>query len=228
MKERLSAISEKTGQRKGNLIVLGVMLAVALVTVGCSLNSTAGSASYVESDPEISDIQDVLMGDQQFLYAAGGNAEASSVNITDIPSLFDPDDDSMAIQNYAVVDLDSDGTDEAVIFVCGAAGDTGGYIVLHSINGHVYGYRTDYRMFENLKTDGTFIYSDDLGTKEGVAVIRFAQDGPVLEDVLSATGQAYTMNSFMIDGKQVTEEEYNTEKEKQDLKNDVEWRALLF
>ena len=84
-------------------------------------------------------------------------------------------------------------------------------------------YRTDYRTFENLKTDGTFIYSDDLGSKEGVATIGFTQDGLVITDVLSATGQAYTMDNFMISGKKATQEEYNAEKENQDLKNNVEW-----
>ena len=100
---------------------------------------------------------------------------------------------------------------------------TGGYLVLHSSDDHVYGYRTDYRTFENLKTDGTFIYSDDLGSKEGVATIGFTQDGLVITDVLSATGQAYTMDNFMISGKKATQEEYNAEKENQDLKNNVEW-----
>ena len=168
-------------------------------------------------------MQDVLKGNQPFYYAANGGSDFASVNIADIPSLLNPDDAYMAIQNYAVIDLDGDGSEEAVVFVCGAAGDTGGYLVLHSRDDHVYGYRTDYRTFENLKTDGTFIYSDDLGSKEGVATIGFTQDGLVITDVLSATGQAYTMDNFMINGKKVTQEEYNAEMEKQDLKSNVEW-----
>lgn len=168
-------------------------------------------------------MQDVLKGNQPFYYAADGGSDFASVNIADIPSLLNPDDAYMAIQNYAVIDLDCDGSEEAVVFVCGAAGDTGGYFVLHSSDDHVYGYRTDYRTFENLKTDGTFLYSDDLGSKEGVATISFSQDGLVITDVISATGQAYTMDHFMINGKKVTQEEYNAEKENQDLKSNVQW-----
>ena len=168
-------------------------------------------------------MQDVLRGKQPFYYAADGGSDFASVNIADIPSLLNPDDAYMAIQNYAVIDLDCDGSEEAVVFVCGAAGDTGGYLVLHSSDDHVYGYRTDYRTFENLKTDGTFLYSDDLGSKEGVATISFSQDGLVITDVLSATGQAYIMDHFMINGKKVTQEEYNAEKENQDLKSNVQW-----
>ena len=168
-------------------------------------------------------MQDVLRGKQPFYYAADGGSDFASVNIADIPSLLNPDDAYMAIQNYAVIDLDCDGSEEAVVFVCGAAGDTGGYLVLHSRDDHVYGYRTDYRTFENLKTDGTFLYSDDLGSKEGVATISFSQDGLVITDVLSATGQAYIMDHFMINGKKVTQEEYNAEKENQDLKSNVQW-----
>ena len=193
------------------LITLVLALVGVLALVSCSSNSTPAN------------MQDVLKGNQPFYYAANGGSDFASVNIADIPSLFNSDDAYMAIQNYAMIDLDGDGSEEAVVFVCGVAGDTGGYLVLHSSDDHVYGYRTDYRTFENLKTDGTFIYSDDLGSKEGVATIGFTQDGLVITDVLSATGQAYTMDNFMINGKKATQEEYNAEKENQDLKNNVEW-----
>ena len=193
------------------LITLVLALVGVLALVSCSSNSTPAN------------IQDVLKGNQPFYYAANGCSDFASVNIADIPSLFNSDDAYMAIQNYVMIDLDGDGSEEGVVFVCGAAGDTGGYLVLHSSDDHVYGYRTDYRTFGNLKTDGTFIYSDDLGSKEGIATIGFTQNGLVITDVLSATGQAYTMNNFMINGKKVTQEEYNAEKENQDLKNDVKW-----
>ena len=193
------------------LITFVLALVGVLALVSCSSNSTPAS------------IQDVLKGNQPFYYAANGGSDFAPVNIVDIPSLFNHDDAYMAIQNYAVIDLDGDGSEEAVVFVCGAAGDTGGYLVLHSRDDHVYGYRTDYRTFENLKTDGTFIYSNDLGSKEAVATIGFTQDGLVITDVLSATGQAYMMDNFFINGKKATQEEYNAEKEKQDLKNNVEW-----
>ena len=195
--------------KKWITIVLALVGVFALAS--CSRNSTPVN------------MQDVLKGKQPFYYAADGGPDFASVNIADIPSLLNPDDAYMAIQNYAVIDLDGDGSEEAVVFVCGAAGDTGGYLVLHSRDDHVYGYRTDYRTFENLKTDGTFIYSDDLGSKEGVAAIGFTQDGLVITDVLSATGQAYIMDDFAINGKKVTQEEYNAEKEKQDLKSNVKW-----
>lgn len=195
--------------KKWITFVLALVGVFALV--GCSGNSAPVN------------MQDVLKGNQPFYYAADGGSDFASVNIADIPSLLNPDDAYMAIQNYAVIDLDCDGSEEAVVFVCGAAGDTGGYFVLHSSDDHVYGYRTDYRTFENLKTDGTFLYSDDLGSKEGVATISFSQDGLVITDVISATGQAYTMDHFMINGKKVTQEEYNAEKENQDLKSNVQW-----
>ena len=195
--------------KKWITFVLALVGVFALAS--CSSNSTPVN------------MQDVLKGKQPFYYAADGGSDFASVNIADIPSLLNPDDAYMAIQNYVVIDLDGDGSEEAVVFVCGAAGDTGGYLVLHSRDDHVYGYRTDYRTFENLKTDGTFIYSDDLGSKEGVATISFSQDGLVITDVLSATGQAYIMDNFMINGKKVTQEEYNAEMEKQELKSNVEW-----
>lgn len=200
------------------LITFVLALACVLALVSCSSSSSSSSSSTPSAN-----MQDVLKGDQPFYYADGGS-DSSSVSIAEVPSLFDPDDAYMAIQNYAMIDLDGDGSEEAVVYVCGAAGDTGGYLVLHSNDGQVYGYKTDYRKFENLKTDGTFSYSDELGSKEGVATISFTQDGLVMTDVLSATGQAYTMDSFMINGKKATQEEYNAEREKQDQKDNVEWQ----
>ena len=171
------------------LITLVLALVGVLALVSCSSNSTPAN------------MQDVLKGKQLFYYATNDGSDFASVNIADIPSLFNPDDAYMAIQNYAMIDLDGDGSEEAVVFVCGVTGDTGGYLVLHSSDDH----------------------SDDLGSKEGVATIGFTQDGLVITDVLSATGQAYTMDNFMISGKKATQEEYNAEKENQDLKNNVEW-----
>lgn len=34
------------------------------------------------------------------------------------------------------------------------------------------------------------------------------------------------MDNYMINGKKATDEEYNSEKEKQDLKNNVEWHEF--
>lgn len=171
-------------------------------------------------------VQDVLNGNQPFYYVSAGESDFTLVNIAEAPSLFKPNDDYTAIQKYAMVDLDGDGTEEAVIFVCGATGDTGGYLVLNGNGNNVYGYQTDYRTFENLKADGTFFYSDAAGTKEGVATIGFTQSGFVMTDILSATGQAYMMDNYMINGKKATDEEYNSEKEKQDLKNNVGWHEF--
>lgn len=123
------------------------------------------------------EIQDVLKGNQQFFYAGEGSFDYTSVSIADIPALFDPNNDYMAVQTYVMVDLDSDREKEAVLLCCGVANDTGGYLVLHRSGHDVYGYQTNYRTFECLKTDGAFHYSDYIGTKEGVATINFTEKG---------------------------------------------------
>ena len=118
------------------MITLVLALFSVSALVSCSGNSTPAN------------MQDVLKGNQPFYYAANGGSDFASVNIADIPSLFYPDDAYMAIQNYAMIDFDDGGSEEVIVFVCGAAGDTGGYLVLRSSDDHVYGYRTDYRIFE--------------------------------------------------------------------------------
>lgn len=223
VKDRLSTIVGKTGQHKDTMMVCSVALLVALVATACSAGNTSDNSTPT---PISADIQDVLTGNHQFSYTNDDGSNLASVSIADLPALFNPDDDYMAIQNYVMVDLDGDGVEEAVLLVVGVAGDTGGYLVLHRIDDNVYGYRTGYRTFENLKTDGTFGYSDNIGAKEGVAIIGFTENSFVMNDVLSATGQAYTMDTFMVNGEEVTEEEYNAAKEAQTLKSDVEWHEF--
>ena len=127
MDETLQLHSDKSRQQRYNYI-LRLLHDVGLddpdrvyrALVSCSSNSTPAN------------MQDVLKGKQLFYYAANDGSDFASVNIADIPSLFNPDDAYMAIQNYAMIDLDGDGSEEAVVFVCGVTGDTGGYLVLHS------------------------------------------------------------------------------------------------
>ena len=121
----------------------------------------------------------VLLGDAEFFFVDNGNIATS--NITDVPSIFDPDDSYMKIWNFSVVDLDGDGYYEVILFVEGVAGDTGGKIILHQIGNDIYGYICDNRALVDLKTDGTFSYTDPTGVIEGeLALLPIFLSGAIL------------------------------------------------
>lgn len=99
--------------------------------------------------------------------------------MSDIPGLFPLGDDGYtAVRRFAAVDLNSNGLPEVVLKVDAAAGDAGGYLVLYQLKGTVYGVKLGYRMFLDLKRDGTFSYSDPTGSEHGVAVLYLGTKDP--------------------------------------------------
>lgn len=165
----------------------------------------------------------VLLGDAQFSYVSDGNTE--TIDITDIPSIFDAYDPSMKIWNFSVVDLDRDGEEEVILFVNGVAGDMGGKIIFHQIGDKVYGYKSNNRIFEELKTDGTFGFSDPTGVAEGGigAITDFSELGYTIDKISYGTGTYEGWNTFVVDHHPATEEEYFDAVTIQNEKPDAEW-----
>ena len=207
--------------KKGKLALFG---AVILVVAGAAAVFAAPGTSGRSTD-----IGNILKGEGEFLYASENGPVSSKIE--DVPGLFDPEDPYMKIWNFAQVDLDGDDEEEAVLFVFGAAGDTGGSLVLHQMGGKVYGYRMDYRQLENLKTDGTFSYSDPTGVKEAgiCAITDFTQTGFESDKVTywtAANPEAASdegQGGFVVDHHSATEEEYHAAEEEQVRKTDAEW-----
>ena len=168
-------------------------------------------------------IKAVLLGDAQFIYVSDGKTK--TIDITDIPMLFGADDASMKIWDFAVVDLDRDGEDEVILFVVGVAGDMGGKLILHQIDGKVYGYTCDNRTLEELKTDGTFGFSDPTGVAEGGIgeIVDFTEFGYTMDKISYGSGTHEGWDTFIVDHEPATEEEYFDVANKQSEKPDAEW-----
>ncbi len=123
---------------------------------------------------------EVLLGARSFtLLGEEGGSAGRQVSVSDIPGLFPLGDDGYtAVRRFAVVNLNNDEPPEVVLKVDAAAGDAGGYIVLYQLKDTVYGVKLDYRMFWDLKRDGTFSYSDPTGSEHGVAVLYLGTKNP--------------------------------------------------
>ena len=197
---------------------------------GCGSGNSNGREETADSGQMASESADdaprellkaVLLGDSQFVYYAHGNMEA--IDITGVPALFDADDPYMKIFDFAMVDMDGDGEDEAVLFLAGAAGDMGGKVILHATDGEVYGYRTDNRTLEELKTDGTYLYSDPTGMAEAgiAAVTGFSGEGLSVDMIARASGTYEGWDTFTVSGRPVTEEEYRDILSRQEKKEDA-------
>ena len=197
--------------------VFALSFAVLVIVVG-------GVAAFaVASQTENADFGEILKGDAQFLYVSEGGTEER--NISDVPALFNPDDAYMKIWAFTLLDLDGDGRAEAVLSVYGAAGDTGGNLILHRGDDRVYGYKVDNRSLENLKEDGTYSYSDPTGAVESgiCSVADFVETGITIDIITYGRGAYGEWDTFVVNHRSATEEEYWAANNVQAEKPDAVW-----
>lgn len=194
------------------------------VEVGDAWMSSGASLPYISFGS--SEIRDVLLGSTSFLYWAEGSKAPESKAISQVPALFSPDSDYAHIYQFAVLDLDGDGGSEVVLEISDVASDMGGYLVLRQVGGTVYGYPSGWRTFWSLKTDGTFLCSEWAGTKESIVSLRFTDGGYEQVEHLTAEGEQFIFTAFTVEGRQVTEEEWQAAWDAQEQKSDAWWYAL--
>ena len=175
---------------------------------------------------EKSSYQDVLLGNAPFLYWAEDAEEPVSKSIAEVPALFSPDSPYAEIYQFAVLDLDADGTEEVVLWITDVGNDMGGYLILHKKNGIVYGFPSHWRTFWDLKTDGTFTYSYSAGFEDGVAAIRFTETGYEMDRLIRGMGEQAVFHSFEVNHQSVSRAEYEAAWEAQDRKPDAPWYEL--
>ena len=167
----------------------------------------------------------VLLGEEPIIYYADG-AESRPVYLGEVPALFSPDSPYAAVGGWAAVDLDGDGTAETVLQIIDVGNDMGGYLILRRQGDRVYGYPSGWRTFWSLKTDGPFLCSEWAGTKESVVSLRFTDGGYEQVEHLTAEGEQFIFTSFTVEGRQVTEEEWQAAWDAQEQKPDAWWYAL--
>lgn len=169
--------------------------------------------------------QDVLLGNTSFLYR-DDSGQGVPTFLPDIPLAFSPYSSYAAVTEFAVLDLDGDGSREVVLRVTDVANDMGGYVVLRQEEDSIYGYPSHWRTFWQLKTDGTFTYSYTAGTEDGIASARFGEDGLTLEKHIRCEMEAWEPKAFEVDGRPVSETEYEAACSAQDQKTDAVWYEL--
>ncbi len=176
----------------------------------------------------------VLMGHSDFtLRAHNGDNEAvdeRSANIADIPEILDPYDDYMKLWNFAVVDMDGDGANEVLVYGCGVSGDMSGYLLLHQMEGRVYGLLLDSAVsakhwFGDLKTDGTFECYDPTGTAwTSITRLKFRGERYIIDDLAFASSSNHEeYDDFLVNHQEATKAEFEAVLAAQDAKPDAVW-----
>lgn len=169
--------------------------------------------------------QDVLLGKAPFLYLDDSGQGVPTL-LPDIPLAFSPYSSYAAVSEFAVLDLDGDGSREVVLRVTDVANDMGGCVVLRREGDQIRGYPSHWRTFWQLKTDGTFTYSYTAGTEDGTASARFEKDGLTPEKHIRCEMEAWEPKAFEVDGRPVSETEYAAACSAQGQKADAVWYEL--
>ncbi|WP_302497320.1 M56 family metallopeptidase [uncultured Flavonifractor sp.] len=195
-------------------------------TIGDSWMDSGVSLPYIcFAGREESPYQDVLLGQAPFLYVDGSGQKIPTF-LPDIPLAFSPYSSYASVTEFAILDLDGDGSQEVVLRVTDVANDMGGYVVLRQEGDEIRGYPSHWRTFWYLKTDGTFTYSYTAGTEDGIASARFGEDGLTLEKHIRCEMEAWEPKAFEVDGRPVSQTEYEAACSAQDQKADAVWYEL--
>lgn len=120
---------------------------------------------------------------------------------------------------YALLDWDSDSKNEMVVMI--ESFNDGFYLILNNEDGTVYGFEEVYRGMEDIKTDGTFIGSGG-ASAFGVLRDKFQKNKRIQETLAEMD-----MDKYQINGKDVSEDEFQKYMDEFDKKENVEFVTYI-
>jgi hypothetical protein len=135
-----------------------VVPAASATTVEAALPSAAESADFTPSSSESSApaaYSAVLRSEAEF-YSSDNNKALHWQDFLTNKELYGT---SFDVTRYAILDMDGDNAPEVVLELS-VGGDPQFFEILHDMNGMVNGYLMVYRGLEDLKSDGTFQFSN--------------------------------------------------------------------
>ncbi len=179
------------------------------------------SAGQVSADNPVSEAyKSVLQNKAEFYNTDNGKSQLLNDFLADngVYSV------ALEASRFSVLDLDGDGVPEVVLEL--SVGDAPEFFeVLHYADGKVYGYLVVYRGLQDLKADGTFVYSSG-AADSGWGRLAFTPDA------LRTVSQAYSQSSqdeagmsisYFINDKPVIKETFDSLANEQYAKESAAW-----
>lgn len=200
--------------------------ALLLALAGVFSMTACAQTAPVETEEQSKSVsfRDVLLGREAFSYLSG-DGTVRSFTLRDY--MEQEQGGYGKLSELTSADMDGDGDPEAVLQIAAPAGDAGGFLVLRqSGSGSVEGFRLSYRMLWELKKDGTFLFSEQAGTGDGSARLVFDEEGCSMVKQCWAAGEMFEHSEFFLDGRQISEAEYDEAMEAQSQKEDAQWLAF--
>ena len=201
-----------------------IFIAIILgMTAGCSVGS---NISEIPSN-EQNDYKFVLLGQSDFICT---DLDNKRLNISEIGKVITTDDTiTVNTTKFASADIDSDGTEEVILWLNINNIDDYGFEILHNQNADIYGYTVPYRGLMNLKKDGTFIFSSG-AFDSGIGKISFSETGYSIREQAYIQSEYDSNNElniqYFINDEPCSENDFINAVNAQDHKPDVEWYDL--
>ena len=182
------------------------------------------------SSPALPDeIVAVLAGEASFLLVRdeGMALRESTLPADRLWHFLDAEEWVTYLTRFALLDMDGDGEKEAALEIAqpSGAGDEfyrAGYLILDAQGGVVYGYEMYIRSMNELKADGSFLYSSG-AMDNGFAFLHFRPDG--YDFFPFAYCQSEPLG-YYVNGEESGEEAFYAAADAQDHKPDPAWQPF--
>lgn len=180
-----------------------------------------------ENGEAMAALRDVLAGAAEFTHT-GDPGGPVSLDISGLKDVYNPElpETAQIHMEFAVLDLDGDGVQEAVVKLGSAVT---GFEILHYQDGTVCGSLRYIRSFNDLKADGTFWFSSS-AADHGFGRLSFDANGFAKTDKISYSqsgGPGFAENmTYVVDCKPATEAEFEAAEVEFFDKAPAEWREL--
>ena len=177
-------------------------------------------------------MKEVLDGERQFIsaYFQHSEGDGRTYGIHDLRTFYYGDDQYpdavVEAGRVAVIDLDRDGINELVIWPEGEYEylySVVGYVILRRQGDEIYAYNPGYRTFGNVKSDGSFSWSNG-APWSGCATLTFGPGEVVLQETTyHKPGESEIDQLYFVDGRRATKEEHSAAQNREFLKPDLAW-----
>ena len=167
---------------------------------------TSAPVEYPESLDNVPDpYRSVLNNKSSFVIERSGNTVAILLDEYSFPYSLTPITQTNV--EYAVLDMDGDGEVEVVL--TGAYGDM---LVLHNVNGAVYGFDFTFKNMYYVKTDGTFSWNGMEQDRLAYGISKLYFEGTSCQQIKLCHVEDDGTDKFVyyIGNQSVTEAEYDT------------------
>jgi len=167
----------------------------------------------------------ILQGNQEFEDLHSGER----LDMNHLTRAVTPDEaiaaDAAKVKCFTVLDLDSDGTSEMVLWLATEDNEEFAFLILHEIDGVVYSSPEFSRTLGQLKADGSFTFSSG-AADWGFGTMKFEKNAWTTDEVTYCKPVGNETLKYVVNHENATRAEFLAACEKQEEKEDAAWYDL--